>query len=136
MLHLAWIRCKTHPSFNGEIKMKLTKETLKQIIMEEMQSIVSEADEEVGSFYETPAGARWDQQMGLNGLMEELEKARDPILKIKSVAEECAGLAAGDEDSFAIDQKSNELFTKMIEICDNLLETMQYNVFLQFEIKE
>ena len=116
--------------------MKLTKQTLKEIILEEMQSIMAEADEEVGSFYKSEAGAQWGRELGVNGLMDELEKARDPILKIKSVAEDCRTTAAGGEDDFAIDQDNYEFFNKMVEICDNLLETMQYNVFLQFELRE
>lgn len=116
--------------------MKLTKQTLRDIILEEMQSIMAEADEEVGSFYRSEAGAQFGRELGINGLMDELEKARDPILKIKNVAEACRTTAGGGEDDFALDQNNYELFNRMVEICDNLLETMQYNVFLQFELKE
>ena len=116
--------------------MKLTKETLKDIILEEMQSIMAEADEEVGSFYKTESGAQWNREMGINGLMDALEEAREPIARIQRVAEACRTTAGGGEDDFAIDQENYDFFNKMVEICDNLLETMQYNVFLQFELGE
>lgn len=111
--------------------MKLTKEALKDIILEEMQSIMAEADEEVGSWYKTSAGNLFGQLLGVQGLMDELEEARDPILKIRGIAVECRNEAADVDD-----RENYEFFDKMEKICDNLLETMQYNVFLQFEIRE
>lgn len=111
--------------------MKLTKEALKDIILEEMQSIVAEEEQETGSWYKSSAGKLFDQRLGVQGLMDELEEARDPILKIQRVAEECRNEAADVDD-----RENYEYFDKMLKICDNLLETMQYNVFLQFELRE
>ena len=111
--------------------MKLTKEELKEIIKEEMLSVLSE--EEVGSFYKTESGAHFGREMGINGLMEELEEARGPILKIKALAEECADLAHGGDDSFALNPENFKYFTNMVKICDSLLEKMQHNVIMQFE---
>lgn len=41
-MHLGRTTCRTHPSFNGEIKMKLSKEQLKQIIKEELEAAMEE----------------------------------------------------------------------------------------------
>ena len=54
--------------------MKLTNQTLRKIILEEVQSIVAEAEQETGSWYKSSAGKLFDQRLGVQGLMDELEE--------------------------------------------------------------
>ena len=121
--------------------MKLSKETLKKIILEEMQSIVAEADEEVGSFYNEPGGALFGRShfgnpkyTGMQGLELALEDARDPILRIQRVAENCMHEAEyrGEDESRAPASEQYIYFQNMVKICDEILEKMQLEVLMQF----
>lgn len=121
--------------------MKLSKETLKKIILEEMQSIVAEADEEVGSFYKEPGGALFGRShfgnpkyTGMQGLELALEDARDPILRIQRVAENCMHEAEyrGEDESRAPASEQYIYFQNMVKICDEILEKMQLEVLMQF----
>ena len=113
--------------------MKLNRKQLRRLISEA-------ADSETGAFYRSKAGAMFGNSnfggdprfTGIQALMFALEEARDPILRIQSVAEDCRAVAAGGEDSFALDPENYEYFDNMVKICDELLERMQYEVLMQF----
>lgn len=113
---------------------------MKNITRKQLRKLILAEASEYGSFYRSDAGAMFGNSnfggdpkfTGLQALEFALEDARDPIYRIQRVAEHCRTVAAGGEDSFAVDQEDYQFFDNMVKICNELLERMQVEFLMQY----
>ena len=110
--------------------MKLTNETLKKIIMEELESIVTE--EESGSFLRTDGGMKFEKLLGIQGLIDLLEESQGNINRIKDAATQAqSATTINDEVGTVGDRETYEVLQNMIDRCNALLSEMDYRKFLK-----
>lgn len=106
---------------------KLNRRALRKLILAEVE--VKE-----GSFYNSAPGAKFDELLGLNGLMDELDEASSNIRRIRDVAEQCKSLALMDDMGghygYVDDQESYDFFQKMIDLCDEVEPLLNHRNFL------
>ena len=110
--------------------MKLTNEALKKIIMEELESIV--AEQETGSFFRTDGGAKFQDLLGIQGMMDLLEQSSNNINRIKDAATQAqSATTINDEVGSVGDSKTYDILQNMIDRCNALLSELDYQKFLK-----
>ena len=89
-------------------------------------------DDEVGSFYQSDAGKMFGKLLGAQGLIDELEEAASNIRRIRDVATRCQSETQVDAtDGYVGDQASFDTFQNMIDLCDQILPSLDYLKFLK-----
>jgi len=110
--------------------MKLTNKTLKKIIMEELESVVTE--QEAGSFFRTEGGAKFEELLGIQGMMDLLEESANNIHRIKDAAAEAqSATTVNDEMGSVGDTKTYNMLQNMVDRCEAILSELDYLKFLK-----
>ena len=101
--------------------MKITKSYIKKLVKEELEAVIKE-----GSFYDTPAGKKFDELMGVQGFFDALEQAGIQISKIEDAALKSQSETQSDYGGAGgVDDKENfALFQGILDQCESVREQM------------